>query len=265
VIEFSHRITSTLAGIFLIVLLLWAIRIWRRGRTPTTSRVAAMAAGSFLFVVIEGLLGAGLVLTGNTAENLTPERPFWMAAHLLNTLILLAFLTLTAWFAGGGGSPNLNVKPKYLAAVVAGAAFIFIAGMSGSIAALAHMIFPSTTLAEGIAKDFSAASNALLRLRLLHPLASIFAAVFLVFMSGWLKAGSGNDRRVARLSNLLTVLVLGQVAFGAATLFMLAPIIMQLGHLLLADAIWINYVLLSAAFLSIEAEEPEPVRLAMAA
>jgi len=42
---------------------------------------------------------------------------------------------------------------------------------------------------------------------------------------------------------------------------MLAPIIMQLGHLLFADAIWISYVLFAAGFLSSEGRasvEPEP-------
>jgi cytochrome c oxidase assembly protein subunit 15/protoheme IX farnesyltransferase len=47
-------------------------------------------------------------------------------------------------------------------------------------------------------------------------------------------------------------LVLAQIAFGSATLFMLAPIVMQVGHLLLADSIWISYVLLAANFLSAE-------------
>src|SRR3954452_12721405 len=103
VIEFSHRITSSLAGILLIVLLAWAYRRWRSEKTQQSSLVLRTAFCSFLFVVIEGLLGAGLVLTGNTAENLSPERPLWMAGHLINTFILLAFLTLTARYASGGG------------------------------------------------------------------------------------------------------------------------------------------------------------------
>jgi cytochrome c oxidase assembly protein subunit 15/protoheme IX farnesyltransferase len=44
--------------------------------------------------------------------------------------------------------------------------------------------------------------------------------------------------------------VLAQIVFGSLTLFMLAPIVMQIGHLLLADAIWISYVLMAANFLS---------------
>src|SRR5678810_377041 len=100
IIEFSHRVTSSLAGIVIIILVVWAFKRWRNNRTPESSFTLKLAAGSLLFVVIEGLLGAGLVLTGNTAENLTPERPLWMAGHLVNTFILLALLTLTAWHSG---------------------------------------------------------------------------------------------------------------------------------------------------------------------
>lgn len=250
VIEFSHRVTSSLAGILIIILLIWAVRRWRGSSAEQDRLAMRMAAGSLLFVIIEGLLGAGLVLTGNTAENLTPERPFWMAAHLMNTLVLLAFLTLTARYASGGAAVTLRVPAKYLVALLAGTIAIFLVGATGSIAALANMIFPSGTLAEGLAKDLSPTSNMLVRLRLLHPITAILTSVFIVFLTGWLAKETGKAANVARWSNVLSLLVLGQIAFGSLTLFMLAPIVMQLGHLFLADAIWISYVLFAANVLS---------------
>lgn len=257
IIEFSHRITSSLAGLFLIALLLWALVIWYQRRSEISARILKMAAGSFVFVVIEGLLGAGLVLTGNTAENLTPERPFWMAAHLINTLILLAFLTLTAWFASGGKRLRFDVGRKYLTVLLISGAGILCIGISGSIAALSSMIFPSGTLAEGLAKDFSPTSNMLLRLRLLHPLLSILTGVFLIFVSGWLRRESGDDAIVGRWAKVLSISILAQIAFGAVTLLTLAPIVMQLGHLFLADSVWISFVLLSAGFLGREPRSSE--------
>ena len=250
VIEFSHRITSSLDGLLLIVLLVWAFIIWRKQRSDLSKRVLRMAAGSFIFVVIEGLLGAGLVLTGNTAENLSPERPFWMAAHLVNTLILLVFLTMTARNASGGKALNFSVAAKYKAAILIGFVAILVVGITGSIAALSHMIFPSGTIAEGMAKDFSPTSNILLRLRLLHPITAILTSVFLVFLTGWLTKESGKDKSVVRWSNIISILVLVQIAFGSLTLLTLAPIVMQLGHLLFVDAIWISYVMFAASFLS---------------
>ena len=175
-----------------------------------------------------------------------------MAGHLINTFILLAFLTLTARYASGGKRLSFRVQPKYLAAIMIGVIAIFLVGISGSIAALSHMIFPSGTLAEGIAKDFSPTSHLLLRLRLLHPITAILTSVFLIFLTGWLAKECGKDQNASRWANILSILVLTQIAFGSATLLMLAPIIMQLGHLLFADLIWISYVLFSAGFLSAE-------------
>jgi heme a synthase len=253
VIEFSHRVTSALAGIFLIVLLVWAWRIWRANKAET-NHIFKVAVMSFVFVVIVGLLGAGLVLTGNTAENLTPTRPVWMAAHLITTLFLLTFLTLTAWFASGGKRFNLKTEPKVLILLCVAVAGIFLVGMSGSIAALSNMIFPSQTLAEGLAKDFSATSHILLRLRVSHPILSIMTSIYLIFLAGWLRKKSENERSVARWSNALSILILAQIAFGAVTLLTGAPILMQLGHLLLADLVWIAFVLLTASFLAEQRE-----------
>lgn len=250
VIEFSHRITSALDGLIVIALLIWAIRIWYTKRDRLSSYVLKFAAAAFVFVLIEGALGAGLVLTGNTAETLTPARPFWMAAHLLNTLLLLTWLTITAWSASTGRRVGLRGKRKELGWIVVGTLLIFLVGISGSIAALSSMIFPSGTLTEGITKDFSPTSHTLLRLRPLHPIIAVAAGVYFIFWTGWLKRKVEGSPAVIRWANVLSILVLAQLAFGAATLLMLGPILMQLGHLLLADAIWIAFVLLSLNLLS---------------
>ena len=109
---------------------------------------------SFIFIVTEAAVGAGLVLTGNTADTLTAARPFWMAGHMINTFILLAFLVLTARYASGGRTLSFKVERKYLAALAIGVAAIFLVGISGSIAALSHMLFPAGTLAEGDGEGF---------------------------------------------------------------------------------------------------------------
>ncbi len=251
IIEFSHRITSTLDGFIVIGLLAWAFFSWKAHKSRKNNLALKMAIGSFLFVVVEGALGAGLVLTGNTAENLTAARPFWMAGHLITTLILLTFLTLTAWFASGRKPFNFKAQPKFLLFLLGSAVLGFLlVGMSGSIAALSSMIFPSETLAEGIAKDFSATSNILLRLRVSHPILSVSVSVYLIFLAGWLKMKFGDFPGVTRWSNILSSLIIVQIAFGALTLLTLAPIVMQIGHLLLADLVWISFILLSANVLA---------------
>lgn len=250
-IEFSHRIMSAVDGILVIILVVWAYRVFRDRRDVAARSTLKLAMFSVFFVLTEGAIGAGLVLTGNTAETLTAARPFWMAGHLINTFILLGFLTLTV--RGAGGAPPLTlrrVEPKYLAGLFLGALALLIVGLTGSIAALSTMLFPIGSLAAGVEQDFSPTSHILLRLRLLHPITAILTSVFVIFLTGWLAKEAEEANQVGRWSSILALLILGQIAFGSATLFTLAPIIMQLGHLLIADAIWIAYVLFAAAFVT---------------
>lgn len=249
VIEFTHRLMSALDGLVMLVLLAWAFQTWRKSRGGDSLSVLRTAAAAFFFVLTEGAIGAGLVLTGNTAETLTAARPFWMAAHLVNTFILLAFLTLTARRASGEPGISLRSGRGYLGGVAGGVLLIFVVSITGSIAALSHMIFPAGSLTEGIAQDLSPTSHALLRLRTLHPITAILTSVFLIFLTSWM-AKSAVSTAATRWANATAVLVLAQIAFGAATLLMLGPIVMQLGHLLLADLVWISFVMLAAAVLS---------------
>ncbi|HLA96261.1 MAG TPA: COX15/CtaA family protein [Pyrinomonadaceae bacterium] len=256
IIEFSHRMTTAIDGFVMLILVAWAIWIWYKSRNFQSRQVLYAAIGSLFFVITEAAVGAGLVLTGNTAEAVTDMRPFWASGHLVNTFILLAFLTMTAWFASGNRRIWLKVEMKtglLLLLAVAGLLFV---GMSGSLAALSNMLFPSQSIVEGIAKDFAPTSNVILRLRLSHPIFSILTSVYLIFLTGWLKARSGGDTRVSKWSNVVSILVILQVAFGAATLLTFGPIVMQLGHLLLADLVWIAFVLMTANYLSSRDELP---------
>lgn len=262
VIEFSHRVTSTLDGLIVIGLLAWAFLRWKKSaKFVKDGLVLKMAIGSFLFVVVEGLLGAGLVLTGNTAENLTAARPFWMAGHLITTLILLTFLTLTAWFASGGRRFDFKAQPKILWLLGAGVFGILLIGLTGSVAALSSMIFPSETLTEGIAKDFSETSHVLLRLRVSHPILSIAVGFYLIFLASWIKNKFTGVAQIIRWANVLSGLVLIQFLWGAITLLTLAPIVMQIVHLVLADAVWISFVLMSASVLAEDFERRSAVEL----
>ena len=252
-IEFFHRITSSLAGIAVIALVVAAIVKQRREKTAQSRLILKMSVLSLIFIIIEGVLGGLLVLTGNTAANWTPARPFWMGAHLINTFTLIAIIALTAWFASGGKSFSLLRAPRKVQLFIAIALLgIFLVGMSGSLAALSSMLYPSSSLSEGIAKDFSQTSHIILRLRVFHPLLSIFTGVFLIFLAGWFRKQAPDVKRVVCWSNILSILVLIQFVSGAVTLLTLAPIVMQLTHLFLADAVWISFVLLVASYLGEE-------------
>ncbi len=247
IIEFSHRITTALAGIVVVVLAVWALVSWFRRRFPKREKEWKFALLSLFFIIVEGAVGGGLVLTGNTAGNWTPTRPIWTIGHLINTFILVAFLALTAWSASGGKLAWRKVELKVKLVLFVCLAAILLSAVSGSMAALTNMLFPSASVYEGFTKDFAESSHYLLRLRILHPISSILTGVLLFFIAGWIKKEYSGDANVAKWSKVLSILVIIQIVFGATTLLLLAPIVLQLGHLLLADLLWISFILMSAS------------------
>ena len=96
-IEFFHRITSALSGLFVLAMVVWAFRLFPKGHIVRKGAVL-----SLFFIITESLLGAGLVLFEWVAHNASVGRAISMALHLVNTFLLLGAVTLTAWWAGGG-------------------------------------------------------------------------------------------------------------------------------------------------------------------
>ncbi|MER3632263.1 MAG: cytochrome oxidase assembly protein, partial [Blastocatellia bacterium] len=68
--------------------------------------------------------------------------------------------------------------------------------------------------------------------------------------AGWLRSRERDRSAIAKAAKAVSFLVVVQILFGAATLLSLGPIIMQLGHLFLADLLWIALVLLIASSVS---------------
>ncbi len=139
-IEFTHRLTSGLALILIVGLLVWAFRSYPKGHPV---RVGAVL--SFIFILTEALIGAGLVLFGWVDENASAARAVAIAIHLVNTFILLAVLTLTAWWASPGGKP-LQLKNSWLNGAL-GLGFLAILGVgaTGAVIALGDTLFPAAS------------------------------------------------------------------------------------------------------------------------
>src|SRR5690606_39002171 len=111
-IEFSHRVTTALAGIIVVILAAWTFISLARWRFPKGSTELKFMVLSLVFTISEGAIGAGLILTGSTAANWKPTRPLWTIGHLINTFILVAFLSLTAWKASGGSLKKQKIDNR---------------------------------------------------------------------------------------------------------------------------------------------------------
>ena len=240
-IEFTHRLTSGLAGLFAIALPLWAWRVFPAGHI-----VRKAAVWSLILTITEGLLGASLVLLGHVAENRSAWRGVSLSVHLINTLFLLAALSFTAWYATPRRSYDSASFRKFRRPFRLAAAAIMFAGVTGAIAALGDTLFRSESLAEGLQQDLSASSHIFLRLRLLHPFAAVLAAVILVVVTLRLAAEARQHPRVRSLSIAVMAGVIAQVCIGLVNLLLLAPVWLQMVHLLAADVLWISFILLWA-------------------
>jgi cytochrome c oxidase assembly protein subunit 15 len=238
-IEYSHRLTSGLALAGVIALLVWTRRL-----RPAGDAARRAAAASVVFMLTEAAVGAGLVLFRLVADNASMARALFMAAHLTNTFVLLATLALTAWWLSGGSAPAPRERPRVAGAWALSAGAFLVASISGAIAALGDTLYPSASLAEGLSADLSATSHLLIRLRMLHPVLAISAvAVVMLIAPCLVRHDDPTGQQLARLVIALSGL---QVVAGLVNVLLLAPIWMQLVHLLLADAVWIALILLGA-------------------
>lgn len=242
-IEYSHRATSGLALLAVVGLLVWVRRVCPPGHPAR--RGALM---SVVFMLVEAAVGAGLVLFELVADNASMARALFMAVHLANTFILIGWLTLTAWWLSGGEDVALREKPGLTAAVGGLTGAVMLVGVSGAIAALGDTLFPSQTLAQALAADLSPTSHILLRLRMLHPAIAIVTVAALAIVAPTLARRDGS-LPAARLARGVTALAATQLVAGVINVMLLAPVWMQLLHLLLADALWIALVLLGAVVL----------------
>lgn len=243
VIEFSHRLTSGLALIAVVVLLIWVRRVCAPGHPARRG-----AAWTVFFMLTEAAVGAGLVLFQLVADNASMARALFMAVHLLNTFVLVAWLTLTAWWLSGGAAVSLRGRSGAGAALAAGAIGLLLVGSSGAVAALGDTLFPDRSLSEALAADLSPTSHLLIRLRVLHPTFAVVTAIALLFGAPRLARPMGEPaRRFARAVVLLSGL---QLVIGAVNVILLAPVWMQLLHLLFADLVWIAFILLGATVLA---------------
>jgi heme A synthase len=241
IIEFTHRLMSGLALLAVVALVIWAFRAYPR-RHP----VRYGAAASLFFIITESLVGAGLVLFGLVADNESTARALAMSVHLINTFLLLASIALTAWWASGMQPVALQGRNWLVWALRVGLLLVIVVGVSGAVTALGDTLYPASSLGEGLRQDFDPTTSVLIRLRVWHPLISIFVGVYLMLISRLLRSGETSPA-TSRLGRALETLVIVQLAAGFLNVFLLAPVWMQLVHLLLADLVWLSLVLLSAS------------------
>jgi cytochrome c oxidase assembly protein subunit 15 len=240
-IEFTHRITSGISFFSAVGLLVWTFLGTIRGHL---ARYAA--AFTVFFTLLEAILGALLVKLGLTAQSHSPLRPWYLALHLTNTLLLLAALTLTAHLLSRRqGYLRNTIRLVAPFGTIVGILVVLVVGVTGSLAALGDTLFPATSLGAALAEDFSATSGWLVRWRWTHPTIAFIASIFLIWIL--VRAAQRTTHWDNRsLSALVLVLLALQYVLGVFDVLLLAPLWLQIAHLLGADVLWSALVVLTA-------------------
>jgi heme a synthase len=234
-IEFTHRMMTSIDSLAVIAMCVWAFRTF-----PRRHIVRLCSLLSMVFLLIEALLGAGLVLLRYVAKDQSAGRAWYLSAHLTNTMLLLAALTITAW-AAYKNADRLRLGNASHTLIGALPVVVFVS-ITGAIAALGDTLFPASSLSAGMQQDFSSASSLLLRLRLFHPVVAVLGAAYLIWASALVlkrNEAGGAHKAAGRVLGL----TLFQLAVGTVNITLLAPVWMQLFHLFMADAVWIAVLL----------------------
>lgn len=242
-IEYTHRLTSGLLGIFGLVLIGWS---WRRFGNHGVFWGSVV---TYTFIIFEGLIGAGIVLAELVADNDSVARAVVIAIHLVNTLTLVGAAGLTAWWSSGRSLPVLRVRTTMHWLLAIGLLLLVATSMSGAVTALGDTLFPvdpaaGPGLLERVRDDLSPANHFLVRLRIVHPVVAVVAIVFLFAVGRILHETSARRSDARRLALVLMVGTAAQFGIGLLNIALAAPGWLQLVHLLLAQVVWLATLLL---------------------
>jgi heme a synthase len=247
-IELTHRVTSSLAGLLSVAVFWLARRHFEAG-----SQVRRAAAWGLALMLLEGAIGALLVKRGLVAKDASADRALVVSLHLCNTFLLLAAQVVTLELARRPAALRVRGHGSLPWQLAAALALVLAVGASGAVTALGDTLFPAASLAQGVADDLSAQAHFLIRLRVWHPLLAVLAGAIVVYLAQHVRAVCATPS-VLRWARLVTLAYVAQLALGALNLLLLAPAAVQISHLLLADLTWIALVELGVAALS------QPVR-----
>ena len=230
VIEFSHR---SISGILLIVTLI----IFIKSRNMSKGTIVRKTV-NFLtfFVVFEAAIGAVIVLYEWVGLNSSLPRIIAVPIHLVNTFGLLACYAVLYKVLLNNFK---NIKQLWDRRFVFVAFLFLLSGATGSITALADVLFPSASFYEGLMEDFDRTSELLTRLRILHPLVATGLSVALIIESRKIQKDYKIDVK------FLQLLVIVAVTLGVLNVLSNIVLLLSILHLAIADLLWISYIYVS--------------------
>ena len=230
IIEFSHR---GISGILLIV----TLYIFVNSRKLEKGSIARRAANYLtFFVLFEALIGAVIVIFEWVGLNSSLPRIVAVPIHLVNTFGLLASYVILFKILENKLD---NIKNLWDRNFIIISILFLLTGATGSITALADVLYPSASFIEGFLDDFDRTSEVLTRLRIFHPVVSTILSIALYIESKQLQ------KRFDINTNFLKFLIFAAVFLGVANVLSNIVLFLSIFHLALADLLWITYIYVS--------------------
>ena len=230
IIEFSHR---SISGILLIVTLI----IFTKSRNMSKGSIIRTTV-NFLtfFVVFEAAIGAVIVLYEWVGLNSSLPRIVAVPIHLVNTFGLLACYAILYKVLLNNFK---NIKQLWDRRFVFVAFLFLLSGATGSITALADVLFPSASFYEGLMEDFDRTSELLTRLRILHPIVATGLSAALIIESRNIQKEYKIDVKFLQLLEIVAV------TLGVLNVLSNIVLLLSIFHLAIADLLWITYIYVS--------------------
>ncbi|MEM7800655.1 MAG: COX15/CtaA family protein [Chloroflexota bacterium] len=246
IIEFTHRLTSAILGPLIIGMLVWC---WRSlGRRAAATKAAIW---SLVLVIVEGGLGAGLVLFELVSDEDSLASGLAMGIHLINTLLLLGAISLTAWYASGYAAPSLwapNTRQLRWALGI-GLAGLLLVSAFGAVTALGDTLFPADSFLEGAAAKFEPNAHFAVKMRTWHPTVAVAVSLYITILVYTVET-FWRTTTLKWLARFNLAIIIIQILGGFVNVLLAAPIWMQLVHLALADLAWMAFLLIGVEGLS---------------
>ena len=229
-IEFSHRSVS---GLLLVVTL---IIFSKTRKFQKGSLVKSVTNYLTFFVIFEAIIGAIIVLFEWVGLNSSLPRIVAVPIHLVNTFGLLGCYAILYKIIEDDLKEIKSIFNKNFILI---SLLFLLSGATGSITALADVLFPSASFIEGFLEDFDKTSEALTRLRILHPIISSALSVVLYVYSTRINKKYGVNVK------LLKTFVIVAVLLGVFNVMSNIVLPLSILHLAIADFLWISYIYVS--------------------
>ena len=229
-IEFSHRSVS---GVLLVVTLIIFAKTRKFQKESLVRKVTNYLT---FFVIFEALIGAVIVIFEWVGLNSSLPRIIAVPIHLVNTFGLLGSYAILYKILQ---DDLQNIKNMFNKNFLLISSLFLLSGATGSITALADVLFPSASFVEGFLADFDRTSEVLTRLRILHPIiSSTLSIVLYVYATGIRKKYNVSVKP-------LQILILIAVFLGVINVLSNIVLPLSILHLAIADFLWISYIYVS--------------------